>query len=66
MAISGDNFQFERRYNDHSYYFSRYFHCWGWASWQRAWRHYDVHMKLWTQIREYSGTKNWLLNFNTE
>lgn len=25
-----------------SYYFSRYVRFWGWASWRRAWKHYDV------------------------
>jgi hypothetical protein len=25
-----------------SYYFSRYVRFWGWASWRRAWRHYEV------------------------
>ena len=27
-----------------SYYFSRYPHVWGWASWRRAWSHYDFEM----------------------
>ncbi len=27
-----------------SYYFSRYPHVWGWASWRRAWKHYDYEM----------------------
>lgn len=26
-------------------FFSRITYIWGWASWRRAWRHYDVHMK---------------------
>jgi len=52
MAISGDNFQFGRRRTEYSYYFSRYNHCWGWASWRRAWQHYDVDMKLWPKIRD--------------
>jgi hypothetical protein len=52
MAISGDNFQFGRRRTKYSYYFSRYNHCWGWATWQRAWQHYDVEMKLWSEIQD--------------
>ena len=28
-----------------SYYFSRYTRFWGWASWRRAWKHYDVDYK---------------------
>lgn len=52
MAISGDNLQFGRRRGEHSYYFSRYNHCWGWATWRRAWQHYDRDMKLWPRIRD--------------
>lgn len=52
MAISGDNFQTEVRCPDSSYYFSRYPHCWGWATWRRAWRLYDDDMKLWPLIRD--------------
>jgi hypothetical protein len=50
--ISGDNFQFGRRRTPHSYYFSRYTHIWGWASWRRAWRWYDHGMSLWPQLRD--------------
>ena len=35
--ISGDNFQFDRRRNNDSYYFSKYVHVWGWASWRDRW-----------------------------
>jgi len=52
MAISGDNFQFGRQRTQYSYYFSRYPHCWGWATWRRAWRYYDGEMKLWPAIRD--------------
>ena len=27
-----------------SYRFSQQVHSWGWATWRRAWRHYDLHM----------------------
>jgi hypothetical protein len=52
MAISGDSFQFGESRSEHSYYYSRYPHCWGWASWRRAWRHYDEEMELWPLIRD--------------
>ncbi len=41
MHISGHNFQYGRRRGEASYYFSRWTHSGGWASWQRAWQHYD-------------------------
>lgn len=37
-----------------SYCFSRYPHCWGWATWRRAWRHYDQTMQAWKTEREAS------------
>jgi hypothetical protein len=57
MAISGDNFQFGKNRTEYSYYFSRYNHIWGWASWRRAWQYYDVKMKLWEEI----VADNWLM-----
>ena len=54
--ISGDNFQFGKKRTEYSYYFSRYTHIWGWASWRRAWDNYDVDMKLWPEIRD----RGWL------
>jgi hypothetical protein len=48
--ISGDNFQRGRRAGSGSYYFSKYTHIWGWASWRRAWRHYDVAASLWPEL----------------
>lgn len=58
--ISGDNFQFGRKRTEYSYYFSRYPHIWGWASWRRAWRNYDVDMKLWPEIRDGGWLKDLL------
>lgn len=52
MMISGDNFQFGRKRTNYSYYFSKYAHIWGWASWRRTWKYYDVNMKLWPEIRD--------------
>lgn len=50
--ISGDNFQFGRQHGDASYYFSRYTHIWGWASWRRAWKGYDKDIALWPTVRD--------------
>lgn len=47
MSISGDNFQPGVFQDGYSYYYSRYAHIWGWATWRRAWKMYDEHMKLW-------------------
>lgn len=51
--ISGDNFQLGNRRNDDSYYFSKYVHIWGWASWRDRWANsYDVTMSRWPGIRD--------------
>jgi hypothetical protein len=50
--ISGDNFQFGKVKNDASYYFSRYSHIWGWATWRRAWQKYDVNLSSWPQLKK--------------
>jgi len=34
-----------------SYYFSRHCHIWGWATWRRAWRLFDVEMNDWPKLR---------------
>jgi hypothetical protein len=52
MMISGDNFQFGRRRTEDSYYFSKYFITWGWASWRRAWNCYDITMEKWPLVRD--------------
>ena len=51
-VITGDNFQRGRRRGDASYYFSRYNHVWGWASWRRAWRLYDGELSFWPDWKD--------------
>jgi 2-polyprenyl-3-methyl-5-hydroxy-6-metoxy-1,4-benzoquinol methylase len=51
MHICGSNKQFGRRRTPYSYYFSKYNFIWGWASWRRAWKHYDVEMKTWPHYK---------------
>ncbi len=52
FSITGQNVQNGQQRGDYSYYFSRYNHCWTWASWRRAWQHYDLEMKLWPEVRD--------------
>lgn len=46
MMISGDNFLPSFEIQD-SYFFSHYFPIWGWATWRRAWKKYDVGIESW-------------------
>ena len=50
-VITGNNFQNGFRRGDAAYYFSRYNHCWGWASWRRAWRNYRGDLQFWPNWR---------------
>lgn len=51
MMISGCNFLNGRKGISESYFFSRYFAVWGWASWRRAWRKYDIGMRQWELLK---------------
>jgi hypothetical protein len=51
-CISGNNFQNGQWRGGGSYYFSRYNHCWGWASWRRCWPHYDADLSQWPALRD--------------
>ncbi|MCA2716825.1 MULTISPECIES: glycosyltransferase family 2 protein [Microcystis] len=51
MQICGSNFLNGKRKIGESYYFSKYGPTWGWASWQRAWKYYDVDMSLWKEVK---------------
>jgi hypothetical protein len=73
--IGGFNCQFGRRRGNASYYFSRYFHIWGWATWRRAWAGYDVEMRDYPEFLAEGGLENlferkvvrdfWQRNFDT-
>lgn len=51
MVVSGDNFQAGRSVTQDSYYFSRYPHCWGWATWRKAWQKYDAELQGWSDYK---------------
>lgn len=61
-AISGTNLDPAHNIppNDASYYFSRFCHIWGWATWRRAWQMCDHEMKEWPALR----LTNWLKQKN--
>ena len=65
MHISGDNFQMGKKRGDASYYFSRYTHNWGWATWRRAWKHNDFKM-LPPEARRHIWDKQWLKSVERE
>jgi len=52
LMIGGVNFQSDAALTPYSYYFSKYVHGWGWATWSRAWRLFDGQMKTWPDFRD--------------
>lgn len=57
-CITGNNLQGDNWRGESSYYFSRYNHCWGWASWRRCWGKYDVSISNWPKIRKTGALKS--------
>jgi hypothetical protein len=58
MSVSGNNFQRGRQISEYSYYFSKYMHCWGWATWRRAWNLYDREMLHWPAFKAAGGLRS--------
>ncbi len=58
MHITGDNFQFGKKRGKAHYFFSIYNHCWGWATWKRAWQHFDVKMRGFSEFKQKNKLKN--------
>lgn len=50
MMISGTNYLLQLDIPE-SYVFSRYFAIWGWATWRRAWRKYDINLTDWPALK---------------
>lgn len=52
MMVGGTNYLLDSLKLSDSYFFSRYFAIWGWATWRRAWKLYDRHMSDWPRLRK--------------
>lgn len=52
MHITGRSIYADPPPRPYSYYFSHQLDCWGWATWARAWKHYDFNISLWPQVRD--------------
>ncbi len=50
MHIAGNTFGITSNNSVESYYFSKSINIWGWATWKRAWQHYDVDISFWPEI----------------
>ena len=66
MCISGDNFQDGKVRGEGSYYFSIHNHCWGWATWRRSWKFYDVNMETFPKFKKENNIKKILNKKNAQ
>jgi hypothetical protein len=57
-VVSGNNFLDNKVKINESYYFSKYNHCWGWATWARAWKNYDKNLHKWNSFKKSKSWKN--------
>lgn len=74
MQISGNNFQLGIERGDGSYYFSKFNHLWGWASWRRAWQLNDINMTTFPEFKKFKriediwenrkAQKGWMRTFD--
>lgn len=74
MHISGVNFQDGIIRGNASYYFSAITHIWGWATWRRAWKKYDVSISTFLDMfknnkfdeiyKDKKTKKFWMKNYN--
>ena len=53
MHVAGTYFLGEwQRDPEYSYHFSQHGPTWGWATWRRAWQHYDYYLNMFPKIDE--------------
>tara|TARA_A100001388_G_scaffold274668_1_gene258691 strand:+ start:226 stop:1173 length:948 start_codon:yes stop_codon:yes gene_type:complete len=55
-GITGNNFLKNKIHIKETYYYSKYAHCWGWATWKRTWLKYDKNIKFW---KDFKSSKLW-------
>jgi hypothetical protein len=66
FSISGNNFDFgninELNNDKNSYHFSHILKLWGWATWKRAWKFFDIELKDFNHFKKQNTIKDLILN----
>jgi hypothetical protein len=62
MSISGYNPLGKSNIKE-SYFFSKYFYIWGWATWRRAWKKNDLKLKEYQRVKKEEKLKEYYHNF---
>lgn len=57
MMVCGTSYQ-PKALTEDSYYFSRYPHAWGWATWKRAWAHYNFELSKDSEVERLAVLAN--------
>lgn len=57
LMIAGSDCSRRKRAGGPSYYLATYFPIWGWATWRRAWQHYDMTMSAWPEFKRRRGVR---------
>ena len=52
MHINSENFAMSNKATS-TYTFNKQMHCWGWASWRRAWQQMDMSMSKWPSFKKW-------------
>lgn len=47
---------------DQDYIFTHYAHTWGWATWKRAWKQFDIRMSDFPKFKKTGGANNFLFS----
>jgi hypothetical protein len=59
-AISGFNYLDNNKFGDGDYFLSKYFLCWGWATWRRSWLKINKNITFFPRWKK----NNFLLNYH--
>ena len=54
-GVTGNNFQKDNYIND-QFYFSKFSHIWGWATWKHVWDDFDLKINFWN---DYKYSDDW-------
>ncbi len=52
FTITGDCFIKNIHKKNQSYFYSKYSHCWGWATWKDRWQIFDKNIKFWPKLKK--------------
>ncbi len=64
MQISGNNYLIDKKKCNDSYYFTTINDIWGWATWKRAWKHFNSDISEYDYATDYEMFFNYYKNKN--